>query len=150
MRYLLMVMVLLTVSVSDAEAQLGTVNPTAPPPPPSVLPSPLQPVPFGRDPHFLNNPHPALPWGDANRGPLDYGVFVRQWMVPDRTVTLDVMVPQPGSLPPTWERVTVVIPGYAVTEMTRGYVHPPRWTIVPVGFGGYQWQRVPGTFEPRR
>jgi hypothetical protein len=142
MRHAPIVVVLLVLSVSGAEAQLGAPNP--------ATPDQSQGLPFGSTPHFLNNPHPGLPWGDASRGPQDFGAVVRQWVVPDRTVTLDVVVPQPGSLPPTLERVTVVIPGYQVTETTRGYVLPARWTVVPGGVTGYQWQLLPGSFELRR
>ena len=108
-----------------------------------------------------NNPYPALPWGDGQAGVsgcrrspssspgcifIVYGTAVRTWEIPEQSLMLDVMVPQPGSLPATWESVPVTVPGYVVLETTQGYGYPGRWAVVQVAVGGYQWQWVPPAF----
>src|SRR6266404_6412800 len=136
-----------------ASAQIGQSPSNSPPagvaPPPGTAPPPL-PNPFPsygtpitppsntlRTP--ANNPYPVLPWGDGQIGAAGvYGAAVRTWEVPEQSYVLDLMVPQPGSLPATWESVPVTVPGYVVVETTRGYGYPGRWTVVQVAVGGYQ------------
>lgn len=161
---------------SVASAQVGqpptnAPSPAAPPPPPHTLPNPPLPNPLPnffdpkspdpnlrnpnippsntlRTPH--NNPYPVLPWGDGQLGAAGvYGAPVRTWEMPERSFVLDLMVPQPGSLPATWESVPVTVPGYVVVETTRGYGYPGRWTVVQVALGGYRWQWVPPAFYPK-
>lgn len=160
--------------VSVAPAQVGqpptnAPSPVAPPPPPNTLPNPPMPNPFPNffnpqspDPNLrnpfippsntlrtpFNNPYPVLPWGDGQLGAAGvYGTTIRNWEMPEQSFVLEVMVPQPGSLPATWEVVPVTVPAYIVVETTRGYGYPGRWAVVQVAVGGYQWQWLPATFH---
>jgi len=149
---------------SVASAQVGQPPNNSPPggvaPPPGTTPPPLpNPYPSSGTPITppsntlrtpSNNPYPVLPWGDGQLGAAGvYGTPVRTWEVPESSFVLDLMVPQPGSLPATWESVPVTVPGYVVVETTRGYGYPGRWAVVQVAVGGYQWQWVPPAFYPK-
>jgi len=144
-------------SYSVVCAQLGQPPINSPSPPgatPSPNPYPSYGTPITPPSNTLrtpsNNPYPVLPWGDGQIGASTaYGSPVRTWEVPERSYVLDMMVPQPGSLPATWESVPVTVPGYVVVETTRGYGYPGRWTVVQVAVGGYQWQWVPPAFYPK-
>src|SRR5438552_5625996 len=123
---------------TNAPGGLGQGNPLPPVGNPNIPPSLV-----GRTPN--NNPYPTLPWGDGQAGASGcqrspnssagcistvYGTAIQTWDIPDQSLMLNVMVPQPGSLPPTWESVPVTIPAYVVLETTRGYGYPGRWTVV--------------------
>ncbi len=142
------------VGPSAALGQLGTVNPSNPvfifrPNPtgpfvvvPSGFPFSRETVPFGDEPHSLNNAHPMLP----NAG---LGYAVRQVWVPAQPIAIQVYVPAPEGVPATYQTQFAQVPGFYVTETTAGYLYPERWVIDQLNVGVYQWRKVPAQFVPR-
>ncbi|HET7876463.1 MAG TPA: hypothetical protein VFN71_13165 [Methylomirabilota bacterium] len=120
------------------DAVLQPVPPGLPPPPafprcdPSVLPAVLS-----------VKPETCFPF---NLGGFNAGTPVRQWHFPDQAFTLPIMVSQPGSLPPTWDQATTVLPGFSVIETTTGFIYPGMWVPVQVAVGGWQMQWRPQIF----
>jgi hypothetical protein len=119
---------------APAGAQLGVVNPPTLPPGPA-------PPPFGSQPHPLNNPHPALPWG----GPWMSMGTLRVIEVPARAVVLPMEAAEPGSPPGAAELRQVTLPGYLVTETTWGWVVHGHWGVQPAG-STYYWTWRPTYF----
>ena len=142
------------VGPSAALGQLGTVNPSTPvfifrPNPtgpfvvvPSGFPFSRETVPFGDEPHSLNNAHPMLP----NAG---LGYAVSQVWVPAQPIAIQVYVPAPEGVPATYQTQFAQVPGFYVTETTAGYLYPERWVIDQLNVGVYQWRKVPAQFVPR-
>jgi hypothetical protein len=143
------------VGPSAALGQLGTVNPSAPvfiirpinpanqfivaPP---GFPFSRETVPFGDEPHRLNNAHPMTP----NAG---LGYAVRQVWVPAQPVAMQVYVPAPSGVPATYQTQYAQVPGFYVTETTTGYLYPERWVMDQLNVGVYQWRKAPAQFVPR-
>jgi hypothetical protein len=142
------------VGPSAALGQLGTVNPSNPvfifrPNPtgpfvvvPSGFPFSRETVPFGDEPHRLNNAHPMLP----NAG---LGYAVSQVWVPAQPIAMQVYVPAPNGVPATYQTQFAQIPGFYVTETTTGYLYPERWVMDQLSVGVYQWRKAPAQFVPR-
>ena len=143
------------VGPSAALGQLGTVNPSTPvfiirpinpanqfvvtPP---GFPFSRETIPFGDEPHPLNNAHPMTP----NAG---LGYAVRQVWMPAQPVAMQVYVPAPSGVPATYETQYVQVPGFYVTETTTGYLYPERWVMDQLNVGVYQWRKAPAQFVPR-
>src|SRR5262245_40009605 len=66
-------------------------------------------IPFGDEPHALNNPHPMLP----NAG---LGYAVRQVWMPPQPVTMRVYVPTPEGVPSRYQTMYAEVPGFYVVE----------------------------------
>jgi hypothetical protein len=98
-------------------------------------------IPFGDEPHALNNPHPMLP----NAG---LGYAVRQVWMPAQPVTMQVYVPTPEGVPTRYQTMFAEVPGFYVTETTTGVWLPERWVLDQVNLGIYQWRRAPMQFVP--
>jgi hypothetical protein len=126
---------LLLLLAVPAGAQLGVPNPPVPPAGP-------EPPPFGSQPHPFNNPHPALPWAGPWKG-ID--VPVRVIEVPARTVVLPMVAAEPGSPTGAVELREVTLPGYVVTETTRGWVVHEHWGVEPAD-SVYRWTWRPTYF----
>jgi hypothetical protein len=118
-----------------AGAQIGEPNT------PRVRSGPL-PDPFGQQPHPFNDPHPALPWHEPWTG-MDPTVRVIE--VPARTVVLPMEAAEPGSSPGSVALRQVTLPGYRVTETTRGWVVHAHWGVQPAG-SVYYWTWRPTYF----
>jgi hypothetical protein len=117
-------------------------NPTGPfrVVPPGTIGS-RESIPFGDEPHALNNPHPMLP----NAG---LGYAVRQVWMPPQPVTMRVYVPTPEGVPSRYQTMYAEVPGFYVVETTTGYWLPERWVLDQVNDGIYQWRRAPMQFVP--
>lgn len=132
----------------------GTPNPTT-----SVFiirPTPTSPfvvvpdgTPFSREtfpnsdePHRDSNPYPTMPFAGL-------GYALRQYWVPPRPVVMQVYVPTPGGVPPTYRAMQAQVPGFYVVETTTGFVYPERWVIDQLNVGVYQWRKMPAQFVPR-
>ncbi len=141
--------------VNGSSGTLGTTNPQAPvfvfrPSPtgpflvvPPGFPFSRETIPFGDEPHALNNPHPMLP----NAG---LGYAVQQVWMPPRPVVLQVYVPMPGSMPGQYQTMYAEVPGFYATQTTMGMLLPERWVLDQVTAGVYQWRRAPEQFVPGR
>jgi hypothetical protein len=141
--------------VNGSNGTLGTTNPQGPvfifrPSPtgpfavvPPGFPFSRETIPFGDEPHALNNPHPMLP----NAG-LGHAVS-RVWM-PPRPVVMRVYVPMPGSMPGQYQTMYAEVPGFYATQTTTGILLPERWVLDQVTEGVYQWRRAPEQFVPSR
>jgi hypothetical protein len=110
---------------------------------PPGFPFSRESIPFGDEPHALNNPHPMLP----NAG-LGYAVQ-KVWM-PPQPVVLRVYVPMPGSIPGQYQTMYAEVPGFYATQTTTGTLLPERWVLDQVTGGIYQWRRAPEQFVPGR
>jgi len=143
------------VGPSPALGQLGTPNPQSsvfiirPINPanqfvvtPPGFPFSRETIPFGDEPHRLNNAHPMTP----NAG---LGYAVRQVWMPAQPVAMQVYVPAPSGVPATYETQYVQVPGFYVTETTTGYLYPERWVMDQLNVGVYQWRKAPAQFVPR-
>jgi hypothetical protein len=139
--------------VNGSSGTLGTTNPQGPvfiirpgatgpflvvPP---GFPFSRETIPFGDEPHALNNPHPMLP----NAG---LGYAVRQVWMPPQPVVMQVYVPMPEGIPGKYQTMYAEIPGFYVTQTTTGVVVPERWVLDQVTGGVYQWRRAPEQFLP--
>ena len=126
----------------------GTVNIIRPfPAGPFVVVPPGTPfsretVPFSDEPNRANNAHPMMPAAGL-------GYAVRQIWMPPRPVVMQVYVPTPGAVTPTYQAMQAEVPGYYVVQTTTGYVYPERWVIDQLNVGVYQWRKVPAQFVPR-
>jgi hypothetical protein len=120
---------------APAGAQLGRPNPF-------TLSPGSEAQPFGTEPHPLNNHHPAEPWG-APWMTMDPAVRVIE--VPARTVALPMQAAEPGSSPGAVELRQVTLPGYRVTETTRGWIVHAHWGVQPAG-NIYYWTWRPTYF----
>src|SRR5438445_10480145 len=106
-------LLLAVVALSPAAAQvntpgLSTPNPQSPafvirpnPNGPFVVVPPgtrgsRESIPFGDEPHALNNPHPMLPNADP-------AYAVRQVCIPPQPVTMQVYVPVPEGVPTSFQ-----------------------------------------------
>jgi hypothetical protein len=139
--------------INGSSGTMGTPNPQGPvsiirPSPtgpflvvPPGFPFSRQTIPFGDEPHQLNNPHPMLP----NAG---LGYAVRQVWMPPRPVVMQVYVPMPEGIPGKYQTMYAEVPGFYVTETTTGVVLPERWVLDQVTGGVYQWRRAPEQFVP--
>lgn len=132
---------------------LGSANPTGPVF--VVRPNPTGPfqvvppgtmfsresIPFGDEPHSLNNPHPMLP----NAG-LGYAArFI--WMRP-QPVAMQVYVPTPEGVPARYQTMFAEVPGFFVAQTATGVWLPERWVLDQVNVGIYQWRVAPMQFVP--
>jgi hypothetical protein len=117
-------------------------NPTGPfaVVPPGTLFS-RESIPFGDEPHALNNPHPMLP----NAG-LGYAArFI--WMRP-QPVAMQVYVPTPEGVPARYQTMFAEVPGFFVAQTATGVWLPERWVLDQVNVGIYQWRVAPMQFVP--
>ena len=139
--------------VAAQTAGLGAPNPTGPVF--VVRPNPTGPfqvvppgtmfsresIPFGDEPHSLNNPHPMLP----NAG-LGYAArFI--WMRP-QPVAMQVYVPTPEGVPARYQTMFAEVPGFFVAQTATGVWLPERWVLDQVNVGIYQWRVAPMQFVP--
>ena len=108
---------------------------------PPGFPFSRETIPFGDEPHALNNPHPMLP----NAG---LGYAVRQVWMPPQPVVMQVYVPMPEGIPGKYQTMYAQVPGFYVTETTGGMLIPERWVLDQVTGGVYQWRRAPEQFVP--
>ncbi|SRR6266403_2268804 len=141
--------------VNGSSGTLGTPNPQAPvfiirPSPtgpfvvvPPGFPFSRESIPFGDEPHALNNPHPMLP----NAG---LGYAVRQVWMPPQPVVMQVYVDMPGSMPGQYQTMYAEVPGFYATQTTTGMLLPERWVLDQVTGGVYTWRRAPEQFVPGR
>jgi hypothetical protein len=141
--------------VNGSSGTLGTTNPQGPvfvfrPSPtgpflvvPPGFPFSRETIPFGDEPHALNNPHPMLP----NAG---LGYAVKQVWMPAQPVVLRVYVPMPGSMPGQYQTMYAEVPGFYATQTTTGMLLPERWVLDQITAGVYQWRRAPEQFVPGR
>jgi hypothetical protein len=106
---------------------------------PPGFPFSRETVPFGDEPHVANN---------ALYGP-GLGLAVRQLWVPPQPVVMQVYVPVPGGVTPTYQAMQAQVPGFWFVETTTGFVYPERWVIDQLNVGVYQWRKVPAQFVPR-
>ncbi len=98
-------------------------------------------IPFGDEPHSLNNPHPMLP----NAG-LGYAArFI--WMRP-QPVAMQVYVPTPEGVPARYQTMFAEVPGFFVAQTATGVWLPERWVLDQVNVGIYQWRVAPMQFVP--
>jgi hypothetical protein len=109
---------------------------------PPGIPFSRETLPFGDEPHRDNNPYPTMPFAGL-------GYALRQLWVPPRPVVMQVYVPTPGGVPPTYQAMQAQVPGFFVVETTTGFVYPERWVIDQLNVGVYQWRKVPAQFVPR-
>ena len=157
MKRTLTVVSLIVTAATPAWAQLGVVNPNGPvaiitPPPAGSkpgTPSTVRPsVPFGNEPHQLNNPYPTLPNAGVS-GAGAWGVPIRQIYMPAQTVPIVVYDRYMEAAGEPWTTQYTEVPGYIIIETTLGYVYPERWALYSPARGVYQWARVPATFQPK-
>jgi hypothetical protein len=132
---------------------LGTPNPQGPvfivrPSPtgpfvvvPPGFPFSRQTIPFGDEPHQLNNLYLMLP----NAG---LGYAVQQVWIPPRPVVMQVYVPMPEGIPARYQTMYAEVPGFYATQTTTGVVLPERWVLDQVTGGVYQWRKAPEQFVP--
>ncbi len=126
---------------------------------PTIAGAQTTPPPSGQNvpptiPNLLNRPNdfpiPVDPWyGLPGPNRAMYGAFVRSVEVPAQQVVVPVYVPGPGSFSGEYEQQMVEIPGYVVTETTKGFIYPARPALQQVTYGVYQWVTLPATFQPK-
>ncbi len=89
-----------------------------------------------------------VPWSPNNPNyiSLTRGQVVGYIQVPSEQVVIDAYVPGPGSFSGEQQQQVVEIPGYVITETTKGYLYPPRWRLRQVNVGVYQWEVAPEEF----
>jgi hypothetical protein len=114
----------------------------------SLPPNSAPPIPTPNNPPTNTSaPHPAMPWWPY--AALDTGEPIGYIPVPPQQVTVEVLAPTPESLPARMDQQIVEIPGYLVTETTKGYLLPERWTLDHLNLGVYQWRRLPAEFRKK-
>ncbi len=88
-----------------------------------------------------------MPWTGITYPQI--GQIIRQVWVWPQIVQIQVYTAQPEGLPEQSGTQYIEVPGYWVTQTTKGTIYPPRWTIENHGPGVYQWRQLPGYFQTR-